>query len=111
MWLVVRAVPRLTYEYPGRPWVAVAIAVAAVLVALAGVVPLAKAKTTVNPLQPDAASAVVSSGIYRLTRNPMYLGMLMLLAGWAAFLANAVALVPLALFVVYMNRYQILPEE
>ena len=70
-----------------------------------------RAKTTVNPLRPDQASALVTGGIYRWTRNPMYLGMLLLLIGWACILSNGAALAILPLFVIYMNRFQIGPEE
>ena len=79
--------------------------------AVAGVVSFRIAKTTVNPLNPAAASALVTSGIYQLTRNPMYLGALILLIGWAAFLANALGFILIPSFVLYMNRFQILPEE
>ena len=62
-------------------------------------------------MHPEAASAIVTVGIYRFTRNPMYLGFLLLLIAWAVFLGNIVsALMPL-LFIAYMNRFQIAPEE
>jgi protein-S-isoprenylcysteine O-methyltransferase Ste14 len=62
-------------------------------------------------MKPDAASSLVVSGIYRYTRNPMYAGFLLILLGWAAFLSNILALIVLPAFVLYMNRFQILPEE
>jgi len=65
----------------------------------------------VNPLKPDSASALVVAGIYRWTRNPMYLGMATVLAAWGLYLANIGALAGVALFVAYMNRFQIAPEE
>ncbi len=68
-------------------------------------------KTTVNPLTPEATTTMVTSGIYRFTRNPMYLGFLLILAGWAIALSHLLAFVILPLFVWYMNRFQILPEE
>ena len=70
-----------------------------------------RAKTTVNPMKPDSASSLVVSGIYDLTRNPMYLGFLVILVGWAFFLSNALGFIFLPLFVLYMNRFQIEPEE
>jgi len=51
------------------------------------------------------------SGVYRLTRNPMYLGFLLVLLGWAIFLSNALAFLLLPAFIFYMNRFQIEPEE
>ena len=65
----------------------------------------------VNPMKPDAASSLVVSGIYRYTRNPMYAGFLLILLGLAAFLSNVLVLVVLPAFVLYMNRFQIFPEE
>ncbi len=79
--------------------------------AIAGVREFRRASTTVNPLTPAAASAMVRSGIYRHTRNPMYLGMLLVLAGWAVWLASVAAVAVLPAFVLYMNRLQIQPEE
>ena len=81
------------------------------LIALAGVLEFHRAHTTVNPMAPQKASALVTSGVYRITRNPMYLGMLLVLAGWAVWLGNAAAFVGLPLFVAVLNLLQIAPEE
>ena len=62
-------------------------------------------------MAPQKASALVTSGVYRITRNPMYLGMLLVLAGWAVWLGNAAALIGLPLFVGVLNLLQIAPEE
>ena len=70
-----------------------------------------RARTTVNPLQPGAATTLVVSGIYQITRNPMYLGFLFLLLGELAWLAHPVALLTAPAFVLYLNRFQIMPEE
>ncbi len=72
---------------------------------------LAMAKTTMNPFTPGATSALVSGAIYRFTRNPMYVGLLITLLGWAAFLSQPAALVFLPLFVLYITQFQIKPEE
>lgn len=80
-------------------------------IAVAGVLAFRRARTTVNPMTPDASSAIVRTGIYRLTRNPMYLGFLLALVGWALMLGTLLALVPVAAFVAWMNRFQIEPEE
>jgi protein-S-isoprenylcysteine O-methyltransferase Ste14 len=80
-------------------------------ISISGIVAFRRAKTTLNPLKPGNASALVTSGIYRFTRNPMYLGLLLTLLGWLAFIASPPALVFLFLYVVYINRFQIEPEE
>jgi protein-S-isoprenylcysteine O-methyltransferase Ste14 len=81
------------------------------VVAVAGVLEFRRARTTVNPTTPQAATSMVRSGIYRHTRNPMYLGMLLVLAGWAVWLASLAAVAVLPVFVLYLNRLQIEPEE
>jgi protein-S-isoprenylcysteine O-methyltransferase Ste14 len=80
-------------------------------ISISGIVAFRRAKTTLNPLKPGNASALVTSGIYRFTRNPMYLGLLLTLKGWLAFIASPPALVFLFFYVVYINRFQIDPEE
>lgn len=70
-----------------------------------------KVGTTVNPLAPSLASSLVISGIFRRSRNPMYLGMLVLLTAWAIWLGNAANVVTLYLFFSFMTRFQIKPEE
>lgn len=70
-----------------------------------------KAKTTVHPTNPHKASKVVSSGVYRISRNPMYLGLLLLLVSEGLILGNLSMLLGLWCFVVYITRFQIIPEE
>ena len=70
-----------------------------------------KFKTTINPLAPEKASSIVTTGIFSKTRNPMYLGMLILLIGWAIFNGAIIGLFVLPLFWAYITRFQIMPEE
>ncbi|MCZ4294639.1 methyltransferase family protein [Vibrio sinaloensis] len=84
---------------------------AAGFVGLAGIYEFRRAQTTVNPIKVDDASTVVDSGIYSYTRNPMYLGLFVLLFGYAYWQQNLLAIVFSFGFIVYMNRFQILPEE
>ena len=109
MWLI--AVPALDFALPGREMLAAIFFVVALIVGLSAVLGFHRAKTTVNPLKPDAASALVVRGIYRWTRNPMYLAMLLVLVAWACIVANWAALAILPLFMIYLNRFQIVPEE
>lgn len=80
-------------------------------VMVAGLSAFRKSKTTINPLKPEEASSLVISGIYTLTRNPMYLGMFSILTGIALFLGSAFTYCVLPFFVLYMNFFQIIPEE
>ena len=95
-----------------RRLVAAAIGLVAVAIAGAGIVQFGRARTTVDPHAPEKASALVDGGIYRLTRNPMYVGLSLILVGWGVALSDGIALVvgPVA-FVVIITRLQILPEE
>jgi protein-S-isoprenylcysteine O-methyltransferase Ste14 len=89
----------------------VVIALAGGAAALAGDREFKRARTTINPFKPENSTALVTSGIYRFTRNPMYVGLTLVLLGWAAFLCSAWALLGPVVFVVYINRFQISPEE
>jgi protein-S-isoprenylcysteine O-methyltransferase Ste14 len=106
-WLV----PAADAAIPGRRVVALGFAAVGVMLDLIGVVHFLRAKTTVSPLKPGAASALVTAGVYRFTRNPMYVGMAILLAAWGVYLANVAALASVALFVLYIDLFQIAPEE
>ena len=92
-------------------WPGLLIAALGMAVCLAGVLSFHRARTTVNPLHPERASALVDSGIYRLTRNPMYLGFAILLVAWAVVLGSVVSLIGVVAFMLYMRRFQIRPEE
>ena len=106
-----RLLPQARYAVPFGDVAAVIVALAGMAVGGLGILAFRRARTTVNPLKPGDASSLVSGGIYRITRNPMYLGVLLLLLGWSLYLANAVAWLGAVGFVLYMNRFQIGPEE
>jgi protein-S-isoprenylcysteine O-methyltransferase Ste14 len=78
---------------------------------LAGIISFRRARTTVNPMKPESTSSLVCSGIYGVTRNPMYVGLLFVLVAWAVFLSSAWALLGPLAFLLYINRFQIAPEE
>ena len=110
-WLASRVAPTFGFVLPHRNAMVVALVVAGFCVAVLGVASFRRARTTLNPLKPEKSSALVMSGIYRYTRNPMYLGLLLVLLGWLSFLENGLAYVFLPVFILYMNRFQIDPEE
>jgi protein-S-isoprenylcysteine O-methyltransferase Ste14 len=111
MWSIARCGPRMAAGGTARGVVALLLLAAGLGVAIAGVLHFRRARTTVNPLRPEQASSMVTTGVYRWSRNPMYLGMLLVLAAWAAWLGSLLALAGLPLFVAYMARFQIVPEE
>jgi protein-S-isoprenylcysteine O-methyltransferase Ste14 len=105
------ALPDLHLPMPRHSVVAVLLGMAGLGVALAGVVAFRAHCTTVDPLRPDGASSIVSLGVYRISRNPMYLGFALMLSALAVQLDSVLALLGVPLFVFYMNRFQIKPEE
>ena len=111
MWCAASATPALDFRFPASFLSSASLALLGAVICLSAVVSFRRAKTTVNPMRPDSTSSLVISGIYQYTRNPMYLGFLLLLLGWATFLSNLAPFALLPAFVVYMNHFQIRPEE
>ena len=84
--------------------------IGAIVMAMA-VKSLFTAKTTINPLKPSRASSLITGGVFRYSRNPIYLGDLLILAALAVWLGQPANLALLAVFVWYIDRFQIRPEE
>ena len=111
MWLLARTFPGYALRVPAAMALAVVLFLAGAAFTLSGVLAFRRANTTVNPTTPEASATVVSTGVYARTRNPMYLGMLLALLAWAVALDSLTALLGPIAFVLYMNRFQIAPEE
>lgn len=111
MWAFALVAPRFAISPMLRIVAALAIALAGIAISTAGAATFRRAKTTLNPVKPEAASVLVTHGVFRLTRNPMYVGLGLVLIAWALFLASAVAFLGPVVFVLYIHRFQIAPEE
>ena len=111
MWAVSLMTPLLRMPAALRLAACGAFAIVALAFSVAGVVAIRRARTTINPTTPEATSSLVTSGIYRVTRNPMYVGLSFLLVAWAVFLSSAWLLLGPLAFVLYIGRFQIVPEE
>jgi protein-S-isoprenylcysteine O-methyltransferase Ste14 len=111
MWLVSTTGPSVDLPLLVRSLAFGGIAVLGGAVALAGDLEFRRARTTINPLRPQKTTALVTSGVYRFTRNPMYLGLLLVVTGWCAFLSSAITLLGPVAFASYITRFQIVPEE
>lgn len=103
--------PGLHWPIAGHLIGAVTLAVLGGTVSLAGVIAFQQHRTTVNPRTPEAATTVVSTGVYQFTRNPMYVGFITGLTGWAVFLSNVGAALLVPVCVLYLTQFQIKPEE
>ena len=122
--LAVTAIAALASRLVSRAWPApwlppsianglsLALALLGLTACVAALRPFRRAGTTVDPTRPERATTLVTSGIYRWSRNPMYLGMLLLLAGWTLHLGSLVALLVVpACFLLYLDRFQVVAEE
>lgn len=111
MWGVAGYGPQWPMPPFWRNVIAAVFALAGVAVDLVALATFRASRTTFNPLKPGRASALVTHGLYRITRNPMYLGSLLLLLGWAVYLSALLPFAGLVVFVAYITRFQIRPEE
>ena len=111
MWVLSKMFPGLTVVWLQSAVAAAATVLLGIVISLTGIVTFKQAHTTIDPKQPAQTSTLISSGIYRYSRNPMYLGVLIVLLGWAIYLGNLVSILATAVFVAYITRFQIIPEE
>lgn len=111
MALTAKLWPMSVWHFTDAKALALSLVIIGAVIALAGVIRFRQAKTTANPMDPNKSSALVTQGIYRFSRNPMYLAFLLILLGWGIQLGNLPALAWVIVYVLYMNRFQIEPEE
>jgi protein-S-isoprenylcysteine O-methyltransferase Ste14 len=111
MWIVSDMGPQIPFAATPKYVMTALLLGAGIAFDVLGLLAFRKSRTTVNPLKPERVTALVTSGVYKVTRNPMYVGMSLLLLAWAVWLS---ALLPFAgpvIFVLYITRFQIQPEE
>lgn len=111
MWAARASPPTTELDDGARAGLAAGMAALGALINALGFIALRRAGTTFDPTRPEAACALVTSGIFRRSRNPMYLGFTLLLSGWALYLPSAWTSLGPLLFVLWVDRLQIAPEE
>lgn len=111
MWFAAELTPGLAVALPFRLPVAGAFAAAGMALIIGARVMLHRARTTWHPTGPERTTILVRGGVFRLSRNPIYLGMLLVLVGLSVVLANPLSLVLTAIFALWTGRFQIRPEE
>ena len=111
IWLIAKLLPSLSILPPLSQKIGIVLIVIGVGIDISALRQFFKKRTSPNPLSPQKASAMVISGLYRFTRNPMYLGLLLSLTGWAIYNGNLASFACLPVFVWVINQMQILPEE
>ena len=111
IWLFDRYAPLYDIDFNYQNLIARALIGIGAIVAVAGIFAFRKLKTTVDPRYPEKAKNLVIIGIYKYSRNPMYLGILLILTGIAVYSGALSNILVLFLFVAFINKYQIIPEE
>lgn len=111
MWGLDQVVPQFSFTIPFRFVIGAGLILLGGLIGVASLIEFARHKTTVHPLHPHKATSIVDTGIYRLSRNPMYLALLICLTGFGVILGNPLNLFLILLFTIYIDRFQIEPEE
>jgi len=96
---------------PVSYWISRFFLLMAVILGVLGLIQFYWNSTSIDPHKPEKAGNLVTGGIYRLSRNPMYVALLFLLIGFGFRLQNLPSLLLVPLFIWYMNRFQIKPEE
>ena len=111
MWGIAWLAPGVALVIPRSVTLAVVVAAVGFGIALAGVLQFWTASTTINPHTPQRSAQLVEHGVYRFSRNPMYLGLSIVLLAWALYLTNPLSVLLIPGFILYINQFQILPEE
>lgn len=111
MYLLARTLPTGSFDFLGREALQWVLAALAVGIGALAVFRFWREGTSLSPHHPERSRKLVTGGVYNYSRNPMYLALLLILLAWGLHLGNAFNTLLAALFVAYMNRFQIGPEE
>ncbi len=111
VWLISKYLHFADFSFIGQPTVTLILAIAGTAIALIAIFTMYRAGTTIDPAVPNRATSLVDTGIYRITRNPMYLSLLLILMAWIIWRGNLVAVFLAATFVWHLTHFQIKMEE
>ena len=111
MWLTHSQLPLIHLHVPQSDSVFRGILVFALAIFCLAVLEFWRHKTTVNPMKIHQTSSLITTGIYRFSRNPIYLADLLILVAWMVWLGAWFNVIWVIGFVIYVTRYQIRPEE
>ncbi len=103
--------PEWSYSFHSQRLISRIFLTFGVIVAFSGIIHFRMNGTTVDPRNPQKATKLVQNGVYRYTRNPMYLGMVLVLSGGAVRVGNPLSVIGIVFLVWYLTRFQIKPEE
>jgi protein-S-isoprenylcysteine O-methyltransferase Ste14 len=111
MWAGTTLGPQLPFDPAARYATVAVLLMAGIAFDVLGLIAFHASRTTVNPLKPERSTALVTGGVYRISRNPMYVGMSLLLLAYAVYLSALLPFTGPVFFVLYITRFQIQPEE
>lgn len=103
--------PICSFYWVGNNIVSTVLILIGLSLAVTGIITFKKHSTTTKPTQPELSSKIVSSGVYKISRNPMYLGILFGLLGIGFYFGNIISILTPLLFFIYITQFQIKPEE
>ena len=111
MWFIAHSEYAYTISNPFALIMAILLAAVGIFISASAIRQFKTAETTISPLQPDAATALVHKGLFGKTRNPMYVGLFLILLAWAVWLQSMSNAIVLLAFVLWLTEMQIKPEE
>ncbi len=111
MWLASRFFTGFSFNLPYANFISPGLICLALFIDISALLNFKSLKTTINPMKPGESSSLAERGVYQYTRNPMYLGLLIILSSWGIFLGNYISVLVLPFFVWYITVFQIIPEE
>ncbi|WP_434052655.1 MAG: isoprenylcysteine carboxylmethyltransferase family protein [Roseibium sp.] len=103
--------PGLTFNFPGQFVLAAILFFLGLIPDVLALLTFVRKKTTVNPMTPEKSTTLVTDGIYRISRNPMYLGLLFLLVAASLYFSSFLSILIIPAFIWYLTEFQIKPEE
>ena len=111
MWVIEKYLPVEFLAFNAPKWIIILTSILGIACIVLGVIQFSVKKTTVNPHKPEDSTSLVSSGIYSISRNPMYLGMAILLLAETVYLGSLFGPLWIIGFMLFINQFQIKPEE
>jgi protein-S-isoprenylcysteine O-methyltransferase Ste14 len=111
IWWIDQQTQTMRIDTEANKPLAIAVLVIALGLMLATVIEFWKQRTTINPMKPSSTSSLVTTGVLRLSRNPIYLGDALVLIAWTLWLHSITAVIAIPIFVAYITKFQIEPEE
>ncbi len=111
IWALNRLFTQFDYDFTGQRSIAIFLLAVGLTIDTLALLKFRQQKTTINPMKPNESTDLVITGVYKFSRNPMYLGLLIILCAWTLYVGNLISIVVLPIFIFYITKFQVLPEE